>query len=91
MTKMIKVESCNSCPFKEEGFSVISDDVCAFRKSVYFNIKEPSKILPGCPLEDHQEKKRFEDWYYTPESVEFEKSDDILPVKFAKLWKIAQS
>ncbi len=33
---------------------------------------------------------RFEDWYYTPESVAFQKSDESLPVKFAKLWKIAQ-
>ena len=53
-------------------------------------ITDHTKILPNCPLEDYPGKKKFEDWYYTPESVEFEKSDEILPVKFAKLWKIAQ-
>ena len=37
-----------------------------------------------------KKKLTFENWYYTPESVAFQKSDDILPVKFAKLWKLAQ-
>lgn len=68
MSKMIRVESCGNCPIKSNGIYKDSYKFCVdlmhihFKKiplkSELYTIKDHSKILPNCPLEDYPKTQR---------------------------------
>lgn len=70
MSKMIRVESCDNCPIRTSGIYKDSFKLCKDLMDIHakdlptnsgiFTIKDLSKILPNCPLEDYPDSDKLD-------------------------------